>query len=137
MLSPNRKLIYTISRLGKIIVEGKVLDESDTKSPTYIRHEELLRSGIGPTPVTDLGEDYEIALSNLKRRYSQLISTIPGTQEAIERVVLGEESLPYEIVMERGRLKKEFEDHKRILDNMRFGGVDTKDPTPQLDTPEQ
>lgn len=106
---------YTISKTGKIFIDGVEVDESNPKSKEYQRHEELLRSGLGPTPITDPKEELEIALFNLKRRYSLLISAIPGTQEAIERIVIGGEPLPEEISKERERLKKEYEELKQNL----------------------
>ena len=115
------RTIYTISKAGKIRIDGVDLDESNPDSLEYRRHEELLRSGIGPTPITDSKEELEISLVNLKRRYSILISAIPGTQEAIERVVLGEEPLPEEIYWERERLKKEYDWLKQNLINQSEG----------------
>ena len=130
------KTTYTISKAGRILIDGVEVDESDPKSKVYQRHEELLRSGLGPTPITDNKEELEIALSNLKRRYSLLISAIPGTQEAIERVVLGEEPLPEEIYWERERLKKEYDWLKQNLIDQ-SEGVKSKEEAPQLDTPKQ
>jgi len=116
------RTIYTISKAGKIRIDGVDLDESNPGSLVYQRHEEFLRSGrIGPTPITDSKEELEISLVNLKRRYSILISAIPGTQEAIERVVLGEEPLPEEIYWERERLKKEYDWLKQNLINQSEG----------------
>jgi hypothetical protein len=120
------KTIYTISKAGRILIDGVEVDESKPDSLVYQRHEELLRSGLGPTPITDGKEELEISLSNLKRRYSILISAIPGTQEAIERVVLGEEALPEEIYWERERLKKEYDWLKENLINQSEGTVPVK-----------
>lgn len=130
------KTTYTISKAGRILIDGVELDESNPDSLEYRRHEELLRSGIGPTLITDSKEELEISLSNLKRRYSLLISAIPGTREAIERVVLGEEPLPEEIYWERERLKREYDWLKQNLIDQ-SEGVKPEEEAFQLDTPEQ
>lgn len=108
MATAPRKDIYTISKLGKIKIDGELLDESKTDSPIYKRHEEFLRSGLGPTPVTDLDEELEINLVNLKKRYSTLISAIPGMQEGLEKVAFGEDFFSLDVILERDRLKAEY-----------------------------
>lgn len=109
---------YTINKLGVIKIDGVVVDESDTTSVVYQRHEELLRSGLGPTPVTDLELEVEIGIEKLKKRYSILISAIPGMQEGIEKVAFGEGPMPQELVDERAKLLQLYEDEKTNLLNL-------------------
>ena len=109
---------YTINKLGVIKIDGVVVDESDTTSVVYQRHEELLRSGLGPTPITDLELEVEIGIEKLKKRYSILISAIPGMQEGIEKVAFGEGPMPQELVDERAKLLQLYEDEKTNLLNL-------------------
>lgn len=105
---------YTINKLGVIKIDGVVVDESDTTSTVYQRHEQLLRSGIGPTPVTEIELEVEIGIANLKKRYSLLISAIPGMQEGIEKVAFGG-LMPQELIDERAKLLQLYEDEKTNL----------------------
>jgi hypothetical protein len=109
---------YTINKLGVIKIDGVVVDESDTTSAVYQRHEELLRSGLGPTPITEIELEVEIGLEKLKKRYSILISAIPGMQEGIEKVAFGEGPMPQELVDERAKLLQLYEDEKTNLLNL-------------------
>jgi hypothetical protein len=109
---------YTINKLGVIKIDGVVVDESDTTSTVYQRHEQLLRSGLGPTPITDLELEVEIGIEKLKKRYSILISAIPGMQEGIEKVAFGEGPMPQELVDERAKLLQLYEDEKTNLLNL-------------------
>lgn len=109
---------YTINKLGVIKIDGVVVDESNTTSTVYQRHEQLLRSGIGPTPVTEIELEVEIGIEKLKKRYSLLISAIPGMQEGIERVAFGEGPMPQELVDERAKLLQLYEDEKINLLNL-------------------
>ena len=108
MATAPRNSIYTISKLGKIKINGVEVDESNPDSKEYQRHEELLRSGIGPTPITDLDEELKVNLTNLKKRYSDLISAIPGMQEGLEKVAFGEDFFSLDVILERDRLKAEY-----------------------------
>lgn len=98
---------YSINKNGQILFNGVpvVMEENHT---SYIDYLEFLNSGGTVIEYNNPEEDLETMISELRLRYSEKISEIPGMREAIERFVIDGTPIDPVIIQKREELKVEY-----------------------------